>query len=56
MIVTLSSCDDLLSGIVSGLSKDIEENHTSIVASYVKFVESAGGRVVPIMYPIGWVW
>lgn len=23
-----------------------------IVASYVKFIESAGGRVVPILYPL----
>ena len=48
---TLLSC----SGIVSEKSSSIE-GHSYIAASYVKYIESAGGRVVPIMYPIGWVW
>ena len=27
---------------------------TYIVASYIKYIESAGGRVVPIRYPLLW--
>ena len=51
------SHDPLLScsGIVSEKSSSIS-GHSYIAASYVKYIESAGGRVVPIMYPIGWVW
>lgn len=36
-------------GIVSEEVKS--ENMSYIAASYVKFIESAGGRVVPILYP-----
>ena len=39
----------LLAGILS--QKEKNEDYSYIAASYVKFIESAGARVVPIMYP-----
>ena len=34
------------------VSETTTEGHSYIAASYVKYIESAGARVVPIMYPI----
>lgn len=33
------------------VSETTTEGHSYIAASYVKYIESAGARVVPIMYP-----
>ena len=39
-------------GIVSENYHEIPGGHTYIAASYVKYIESAGARVVPILYPL----
>ena len=43
-------CLHTLLGIVS--EKLVDRNSTYIAASYVKYLESAGARVVPILYQI----
>ena len=46
--VQRASLPSLRTGIVS---EQYNHTHSYIAASYVKFIESAGGRVVPILYP-----
>ena len=49
-IPRVSSVSFFISGVVSQKHSD-SSNFSYIAASYVKFLESAGARVVPILYP-----